>query len=232
MTYLSRWENDVRNNFWTWFWDGVHIFAYRMEFITASADPQIQALGSDRCWELICHMLHILYFDTVVKCGASVSTRVLFHPQCSIQRQLHFVWSMTIKRKWMDKVIRYCSNRYQILFWWLQEILEINNFSHLTGASWSFLMPIVTQWCPCLVTMDTNGHRCNKFFFFFTIWWVPFDPIFLTCTPQITKIYFFKNLNIDEALLLSISRLGPDLLFYDSWEIFHICVFAGTWGDP
>lgn len=43
--------------------------------------------------------------------------------------------AMTIKRKWMDKVIRYCSNSYQILFWRLQEILEINNFSNLMGAS-------------------------------------------------------------------------------------------------
>lgn len=134
----------------------------------SSADPQIQALGSDRCWELILSSApYPLLWHSRQVWGFCLHTCVvpssMFNPKAAA---LRLVQQWQLREKWMDKVIRYCSNRYQILFWWLQEILEINNFSHLTGASWSFLMPIVTQWCPCLVTMDTNGHRCNKLFFF------------------------------------------------------------------
>lgn len=132
----------------------------------SSADPQIQALGSDRCWELILSSApYPLHWHSRRVWGLSLHTYVVpFSKFNSKAAGLRLVQQWQLREKWMDKVIRYCS-RYQILFWWLQEIVEINNFSNLTGASWSFLMHIVTHWCPCLVTMDTNCHRCNKLIF-------------------------------------------------------------------
>lgn len=110
----------------------------------SSADTQIRALGS----VLRADLLHILYFDTVVECEA-----ICLQPSTSMVVTMFKSKvdpAMTIERKWMDKVIRYCSNSYQILFCRLQEILEINIFFQSNGS--------------ILMILDAHGHTMVPMF--------------------------------------------------------------------